>query len=115
MILNNEDRNNMIEIYAKKSKTSLESAILLLSADDYDGAANRAYYSIFQSEKALLLTKEIIGNRHTHIHRNISKEFIKTGELPDDTYISIQAAQGIRIAGDYSGTHFVTKEGFSTN
>jgi uncharacterized protein (UPF0332 family) len=110
MTLSIEDRNSLIKNYIKKSETALESAVLLLKAGDYDGAANRAYYSIFQSEKALLLTKEIIGDKHTHVHRNISKEFVKTGELPVDTYQMIQKAQGIRVDGDYSGTKYVTKE-----
>jgi uncharacterized protein (UPF0332 family) len=104
MVLNDEIRNAMIDIYMTKSEKALNSAIALSELNDYDGAANRAYYSIFQSEYALLLSKGILRNSHKHTHNAIAEEFVKSGELPIDTHMRIQIVQGIRSTGDYSGT-----------
>jgi|GEM_PF-142987 len=108
--LSNEDRNEMIKICVGKSEKALNSAILLSESNDFDGAANRAYYSIFQSENALLLTKGILGNSHKHVHNVIAKEFVRLGELPIDTFKKIQSVQVARTKGDYSGTEHVTKK-----
>ena len=109
MTLNNEDKTIMIDNYVTKAEKSHKTAILL-SEDDYDGAANRAYYSIFQCENALLLTKGILGKTHKHTHISISEVFVKSGELSIDAYKRIQRVQSIRDKGDYSGIEFVTKE-----
>lgn len=108
--LSDKDREEMIKHYMEKSEKALKDAILLLGTDSYDAAANRAYYSMFQSEKALLLTKGILGDSHKHVHRSISKEFVKTGQLPDDIYKKIDKVQSIRTIGDYSGTKSVTEQ-----
>jgi len=111
MVLNNDNKKIMIDIYMKKSEKAFEAAVALSKMDDqYDAAANRAYYSIFQSENALLLTKGILGNSHKHVHNAISKEFVQSGELSSDTFKKIYKVLGIRVTGDYSGTEFVTKE-----
>jgi len=104
-----EDKAIMIDNFMTKAEKALKTAILL-SEDDYDGAANRAYYSVFQCENALLLTKGILSKTHKHTHNSISEEFVKSGKLPFDTHKRIQIVQGIRSTGDYSGTEFVTKE-----
>ena len=110
MTLNNEDRNVMIKICMEKAEKAFKASVLLSEIDDYDGAADRAYYAIFHAENALLLTRDISGNSHKHVHNSISKEFVKLGELPDDMNRKIKEVERIRATGDYSKTKFVTKE-----
>ncbi|MCL1940839.1 MAG: HEPN domain-containing protein [Synergistaceae bacterium] len=110
MTLSDEDRDVMIKICMEKSEEAFEEAVILSEKDRYNGAANRAYYSIFQAENALLLTKKIFGNTHKHVHNSISNEFVKSGELPDDIYKRIKEIERIRAIGDYSKIKSVTKE-----
>jgi uncharacterized protein (UPF0332 family) len=110
MTLNDEDKNIMIKVHMEKAEKALKTAVLISETDDYDGAANRAYYSIFHAENALLLTKDISGNSHKHVHNSISKEFVKPGALPDDMNRRIKEVERIRATGDYSKTKSVTKE-----
>ena len=108
--LSNEDRNNMIDIYFEKAVTSLSSAILLFELNDYNGAANRAYYSVFQAASALLLTKNIERYSHKHVHRAIFEEFAESGKIPRDFDITIKKIEAMRTTGDYSKIKSVTKE-----
>lgn len=112
MIINREDREQMIEIYVDKSIKAFRSCLLLCNSSepDYEGATNRAYYSMFLTEKALLLTKGIFGDSHKHTHMSISKEFVREGELPQDTYQRVKVVEESRRIADYSGTNYVTKE-----
>ena len=109
MTLSDEDRDEMIKHHMEKSEKAFKTAVLLSGTDDYDAAANRAYYSIFRAEKALLLTKGILGDRHKHVHNAISEEFVKLGILSEDTNKKIKLAEKIRYIGDYSDTESVEK------
>lgn len=110
MTLQIEDRLTMITICMDKAEKALKTALSNAEIYDYDGAANRAYYSIFYCENALLLTKGIQGASHKNVHNAIAKEFIKSGDLPDDTYKKILFVQKIRNTGDYSKESFVSEE-----
>jgi uncharacterized protein (UPF0332 family) len=100
----------MIKHHIEKSEEAFEEAVILSEKAHYSGAANRAYYSMFRSEKALLLTKGILGDSHRHIHNSISNEFVKTGILSKDTNVKVKMIEKIRYIGDYSDTQSVTKE-----
>lgn len=108
MTLNNSDRREMINHYIAKAEKAYKMSVM--SSDiDYDTAANRAYYSIFNAEKALLLTKGIFGDSHKHVHNSLSKAFVKEGILSSDTSKKIELVQNIRNTADYSEKRSVTK------
>ena len=110
MTLKDYDRNEMIKLHMEKAEKNLKSAVLLSETDDYDSAANRAYYSVFHAESALLLTKGILGDSHKHVHNSISKEFVISKELSVDIFRTITKVQSLRNIGDYSRERSVTKE-----
>lgn len=108
MTLMDKDRREMIRHYITKAENALK--ISLMSFDvDCDAAANRAYYSVFNAEKALLLTKGIFGDSHRHVHNSVAKEFVKSGLLSPDTSKKIELVQNIRNTADYSEKRSVTK------
>ena len=110
MALIDDDRNIMIDLYMEKAVKALNSAILLSETNDYDGAANRAYYSVFQSGSALLLTKDILRYSHKHVRKSILEEFEKSGKLPIDINSKIKKLETMRTISDYSKTESVTEE-----
>jgi uncharacterized protein (UPF0332 family) len=110
MTPDDKDYSDMIRIHLEKSEKAIDSSKILMEHGDYDGAANRAYYSLFHAEKALLRTKGIPGDTHKHVHLSVAKEFIKTGELPKDTSRKIEALEGARHLADYSSLKKIDKE-----
>ena len=108
--LSNKDQNEIINHFLKRAEKSLFTAIRCFDDDDFDGAANRAYYSVFQSGSALLLTKNISRHSHKHFRHAISDEFSESGKMPIDINDKILKLQDMRTIGDYSDTESVTKE-----
>ena len=111
MTLKIEDRIDMIHVHLGKAEIAYDDAIFLLDIrKSCDGAANRAYYAVFHAEKALLLTRGIFGEKHKHVHTQLSNQFVKKGEFPRDTGGQIDYVQGIRHIADYSGERSATEE-----
>lgn len=48
-----------VKLLMEKAKRSLSSAELLLEEGDYDATVSRAYYSMFYSAEAILLTRDV--------------------------------------------------------
>ena len=114
MMLEDKDLIEMIRINLEKAEEAYEDAILLLkpreSRRGYNGVANRAYYAMLHAEKALLLTRGILGEKHKHVHTQLSNQFVKEGKLPSDTARNIDYVQEIRHVADYSDNRSATKE-----
>jgi uncharacterized protein (UPF0332 family) len=62
-----------------KAHRTVQSARLLLSDGDYDGAVSRAYYAMFYVAEALLLSKHATFSKHSAVVSAFGKEFAKTG------------------------------------
>ena len=111
MTLKNKDRIDMIHVHISKAEIAYDDATFLLEMrKSCDGAANRAYYAVFNAEKALLLTRGIYGEKHKHVHTQLSNQFVKKGEFPRDTGGQIDYVHGIRRIADYSGERSATEE-----
>ena len=61
-----------------KAEELLEDAKLMLSRNRYDTAANRSYYTIFHSVRALFPLYGKNFNKHSEIISNFNKDFVKT-------------------------------------
>ncbi|MEW5872528.1 MAG: HEPN domain-containing protein [Chloroflexota bacterium] len=73
--------NEQIGLILAKAKESLEAARLLREEGYLDFAASRAYYAMFYTAEALLLSKNLSFSSHAAVIANYGKEFSKTGEL----------------------------------
>lgn len=94
--------NEQIGLILAKAKESLEAARLLKEEGYLDFAASRAYYAMFYTAEALLLSKNLSFSSHAAVIANYGKEFSKTGELPPRFHKYLIAVQDLRSQGDYS-------------
>ncbi|GHV38908.1 hypothetical protein FACS1894187_18260 [Synergistales bacterium] len=82
MALTTEETLELIKLNLEKTKRAYSTAVTLSETiHDYDAAANRAYYAMFYTEKALLYAKDISATSHKHVHTSLAENFVKTGDL----------------------------------
>lgn len=65
------------ESFIAKAKRFLKSAEILIKEEDYDSSVSRAYYAMFYSVEAVLLTKSIATSSHKGIISKFGEIFIK--------------------------------------
>lgn len=91
------------------AKEALESAKILLKADSYKAANNRAYYAIFHAVNAIHSLNGIAYKRHKDAIANFNKEYVKTGIFPREIGRKIARAGEIRHASDYDDFYIATR------
>lgn len=88
----------------------METAYLLLDAEQYRGANNRAYYSIYHTIDAILSIEEIAFKRHKDTLAYFNKQYIATEIFPREMGKQIVRAEEIRHASDYDTFYVASKE-----
>lgn len=91
-----------------KAFRAIDSAKLLYSAGDIEGACNRAYYAMFDAAKAALLRTAsgidpAIGKTHGGLIAAFGMHLVKTGIVPIEFGRTLNRALDIRQAADYTG------------
>jgi uncharacterized protein (UPF0332 family) len=99
-----------VEALLEKARRSQKAAAKLFKDGDVDFAASRAYYSLFYTAEALLLSLGLSFSRHSAVIANFGKEFAKTGILNPKFHHYLTESQDRRNIGDYSILAEVTKE-----
>jgi len=94
----------------ERAKAFLKNAIVDYDNEEYLGAANRSYYAIFHSLRAVLALEEKDVKKHSGLIAYFNKEYIKTEKFPNDLYKLIYSAFNIRQASDYEDFYIVSKE-----
>jgi uncharacterized protein (UPF0332 family) len=94
----------------RKAHRTLQSARLLLTDDDYDGAVSRAYSAMFYVAEALLLSKDLTFSSHSAVISAFRKEFAKPGTIPGEYHRHLMDAQEARNTGDYQVVSHLTEE-----
>jgi uncharacterized protein (UPF0332 family) len=102
--------NPEIKALLEKAKRSQKAAAKLFKDGDVDFAASRAYYSLFYTAEALLLTRDLSFSSHSAVIANFGKEFAKMGILNPKFHHYLMEAQDRRNIGDYSILAQVTAE-----
>lgn len=102
--------NPEIKALVEKAKRSQKVATKLFRDGDVDFAASRAYYSLFYTAEALLLSRGLSFSSHSAVIANFGKEFAKTGALHPKFHHYLTESQDRRNIGDYSILAEVTKE-----
>lgn len=92
------------------AKNDLKSARALFSIDDYKGANNRAYYSIFHAINAVHAVNGNAYKRHKDAIANFNKLYVKTSIFPREIGRKIGQAEEIRHASDYDDFYITSKE-----
>lgn len=65
--MHNEDLINLSKARIEHAKDCLKESEILLSADEYKGASNRAYYAAFHAMRAMLISDEFDSKKHSGI------------------------------------------------
>lgn len=91
-----------------KADTACSSARSLLDLGDVDGAANRAYYAMFDAARAALLASDApvepdIGRTHSGLIGAFGNYLVKSGPVSKDVGRLLNRAHEIRLVADYNG------------
>jgi uncharacterized protein (UPF0332 family) len=105
-----QDRQALIEYRLKQAIDSMHQAEILAAAREWSGVVNRAYYSMFYSALALLLTKDLSSSKHSGVLTIIDREFVKTGKLPIELSRQFREAFNERQKADYAEMAVVSPE-----
>ena len=84
-----------------KARRSLQAAERLLRDGDNDFALSRAYYAMFYSARALLLTRDVRRSKHSGVIAAFNEQFIQSGALPRDLFLKLRDGFEDRAEGDY--------------
>ena len=88
----------------------LRSAEILLKERDYESSVSRAYYAMFYSAQAVLLTKNLSFSSHKGVISSFGEHFIKTGIFQKEMGRELNRAFEKRQIGDYEYKFVISKE-----
>lgn len=103
-------RRDLVVYRLETAKNDLRSARVLLNIEDYKGANNRAYYSIFHAINAVHAVNGAAYKRHKDAVANFNKDYVKTCIFPREIGRKIGQAEEIRHASDYDDFYIASKE-----
>lgn len=92
------------------AKENLRSARILLNAEEYKSANNRAYYAIFHAINAVHAISGKAYKRHKDAIANFNKEYVKNEIFPREIGRKINEAEEIRHASDYDDFYIANKD-----
>lgn len=103
-------RKDLVLYRLQTAKADLKSARILLAAEDYKGANNRAYYAIFHAINAIHAVSGKAYKRHKDAIANFNKDYVKTKIFPREMGRKIGEAEEIRHASDYDDFYLASRE-----
>lgn len=92
------------------AKENLQSARILLAAEEYKSANNRAYYAVFHAINAVHALNGNAFKRHKDAIGNFNKNYVKTEIFPREIGRKIGEAAEIRHASDYDDFYIASRE-----
>jgi len=94
----------------ERARRYLKSSKMLLDDGDNESSLSRAYYAMFYSVEAVLLTKELSFSSHRGVISAFGEHFIKTGIFQKDMGRELNRAFEKRQLGDYEYTFVISKD-----
>jgi uncharacterized protein (UPF0332 family) len=110
MSLSDEERRIIVELELEKANRTYEAAMLMVSNEHWESAANRLYYALFHAVNALLIHDRHEVTTHKGSHALFGMHYIKTGKFPRDYSRIYQKLEAIRDEGDYNWAYNVSPE-----
>lgn len=92
------------------AKEDLRAARILLQAEEYRSANNRAYYAIFHAVNAVHALNGNAYKRHKDALANFNRDYIKTEIFPREIGRKINESEVIRHASDYDDFYIASRE-----
>lgn len=89
-----------LELMAK-AEQALRSARVLLDSGDADGACNRAYYAMFDADRAVLHARGVSGGKtHRGVLNAFHANFVKGGLMSVEMGRHLKHAEALRYFAD---------------
>jgi uncharacterized protein (UPF0332 family) len=90
----------------ERAKKALNSARLLLDAEDTEGACNRAYYAMFNAARAALLAgdRQVLPTEirsHNGLMSKFNLHLVKTGFVSPEFGKKLKQVESLRLTADY--------------
>ena len=93
----------------KKAEQSIEGAAVLLAKGLADFAASRAYYALFYTAEALLLSKSLTFSKHSAVISGLGQYFTKPGTIDPKFHRYLIEGYEIRQIGDYGASSKISQ------
>ena len=77
-------KKDLVLYRLQTARSDLKSAKILLAAEEYKGANNRAYYAIFHAINAVHAVSGKAYKRHKDAIANFNKDYLKTERCNDE-------------------------------
>lgn len=110
----NEDLINLSKARVAHAKDCLKESEILLTAGEYKGAANRAYYAAFHAMRAVLILDEFDSKKHSGIIAKFREFYLKTEFFDKEFSDAISSLFRVRTASDYDDFYVVSKNDASS-
>ena len=104
------DKTDVAKHRLRVAKEDLQAANLLLEANSYRGANNRAYYAIFHAVSAVLAMEGVAFKKHKDTLAYFNKNYVATEIFPRNLGRKIVRAEEIRHESDYDTFYIASKE-----
>jgi uncharacterized protein (UPF0332 family) len=94
----------------EKAQETLNAAILLAESEAFKDAANRSYYCILNTMRAVLAQDRFDSKKHSGIISEFGRRYIKAGIFPKEFSKMIYSAFDVRNNCDYEDFYIISKE-----
>ena len=101
---------DLMKYRLESAKSDLKSAKILIEAEEYRAANNRAYYAIFHAISAIHALDGKAYKRHKDALGSFNREYVKTEVFPREVGKKISRAEEIRHASDYDDFYIASRE-----
>ena len=105
----NPENLTLAKYRLEKAQTCLTDAKLLLQNNSFMAAANRAYYAIFHSARAMLALDGEDRKRHSGVISYFQEHYVKNGTIEKVYAHILQNAFEIRQEADYEDFYVLSK------
>ena len=94
----------------EKAEECYCDALAAYNNGSYSNAANRSYYCIFHSMRAVLALDEFDSKKHSGIISEFNRKYIKEGVFNETFSETIKLAFTVRGKSDYDDFYIVSKD-----
>ena len=105
-----ETKKTYIKYRLATAEENLESAKILHDNNQLKAAANRAYYCVFHSMRAVLAVEGVDFKHHSGVIAYFRKEYIKNGIFPKNLSTIIQTTSMVRESSDYDDFYLISRD-----
>lgn len=108
--MDSTNRKSLSKVRLEQAKEFLKDAKFSVTNGGYKTAANRSYYTVFHSMRAVLALDGIDRKKHSAVISEFRKLYIKTKIFPNEMSDMITQLFYIRINSDYEDFYVVSKK-----